>query len=69
MIDKSQLVVVSVTGLGDFIPLRDLTKQMYQQAFAGYPWFENLSDEEVFRRLDTQSSYPGFGGTWLINDD
>lgn len=34
--------------------------KIYQQAFAGFPWFENLSDEEVQSRWKTQSSKDGF---------
>lgn len=33
---------------------------MYQAAFAGYPWFENLSDEVVRNRWQNNSLQPGF---------
>lgn len=33
---------------------------MYQQAFAGYPWFEELSDQEVARRLESHTEQTGF---------
>jgi RimJ/RimL family protein N-acetyltransferase len=33
---------------------------MYQQAFAGYPWFEGLSDQEVARRLENHAEQTGF---------
>jgi len=35
-------------------------KVIYQLAFAGYPWFENLSQEEVNLRWQTQSARRGF---------
>lgn len=35
-------------------------KEMYQRAFAGSPWHETLSDEEVTARLDANMSKPGF---------
>lgn len=33
---------------------------VYQRAFAGYPWFENLSDDEVQKRLVNNSGKNGF---------
>lgn len=35
-------------------------KSAYKAAFAGFPWRENLSEEEVNRRWESQSSQPGF---------
>jgi RimJ/RimL family protein N-acetyltransferase len=34
--------------------------ETYQRAFAGYPWFEDLSDEEILRRWTRDSSQPNF---------
>lgn len=34
--------------------------RIYRRAFAGFPWFENLSDEEVGSRWLKSSGYPGF---------
>lgn len=51
-------------------------KEMYKRAFAGLPWFEDLSVEEVEKRWKNQSTKRGFsclvadeegkviGGTW-----
>lgn len=39
----------------------DVTKiqSIYQEAFKGFPWYENLSIEEVNRRWKMQSDKPG----------
>lgn len=41
------------------VNISDLRK-LYQAAFAGPPWYEQLSDEEVLRRLQANMSKPGF---------
>lgn len=33
---------------------------IYQEAFAGYPWFEQLSNEEVIKRWEANSAQPNF---------
>ncbi len=38
----------------------DAVLQVYQRAFAGFPWHENLSDEEVTVRWNKQSAMSGF---------
>lgn len=38
----------------------DSIAAVYQRAFAGFPWFENLSDAEVRRRMTDSSSKTGF---------
>lgn len=35
-------------------------KAIYRAAFAGFPWFEDLSDAEIERRWRTQRAKPGF---------
>ena len=34
--------------------------EVYQRAFAGFPWFEELSDEEVLQRWEEQSTMNSF---------
>lgn len=48
-------------------PYQRETIVAYQAAFAGYPWFENLSVEEVLKRFNKYLSTPGFEGIWLID--
>jgi RimJ/RimL family protein N-acetyltransferase len=33
---------------------------MYKDAFAGYPWFENLTFDEAFKRVNDHASREGF---------
>lgn len=67
-IDREQFISESVEPESTTVfPYRDEMKVVYQQAFAGYPWHEDLSDEEVYRRLDSQVSKPGFEGIWLLD--
>lgn len=35
-------------------------KRIYRESFRGFPWHEELSDEEVERRISRQFSLPGF---------
>ena len=37
-------------------------KDMYRLAFAGFPWHEELSSEEIDSRFDKQQSMRGFSG-------
>lgn len=37
-------------------------KIVYQHAFAGYPWFEDLSEDEVGDRWSVMIEKPGFSG-------
>ena len=48
-IDREQFSLQNIEqGSAVEFPHRDEMKDIYQQAFAGYPWFEKLSDEEVY---------------------
>ena len=49
----------------------DVPRQLaiYQAAFAGYPWFENLSDDTVQKRWQSDSAQPGFKCLVAIIDD
>ena len=38
----------------------DQVSKMYKEAFAGFPWFEDLSAEEVSKRLDSNMTKGGF---------
>jgi len=38
----------------------DQVSKMYKEAFAGFPWFENLSTEEVNKRLNSNLEKRGF---------
>lgn len=38
----------------------DQILKMYQEAFAGFPWFEDLSTEEVAKRLSSSITKDGF---------
>ena len=42
--------------------------QIYQAAFAGYPWFEPLTIEEVLQRLEPLFVKPGFTGCVVVGD-
>jgi ribosomal protein S18 acetylase RimI-like enzyme len=54
--------------------------RIYAQAFAGYPWFENLSRDTVSQRIQIHTEKPGFelvvaensgilsGATWFYED-
>ena len=33
---------------------------VYQEAFAGFPWYEDLSFEEILRRISSNMGNPGF---------
>lgn len=46
-----------------------LIKVIYKRAFAGFPWFEDLSDEEVESRWQTQINKPSFQGIVALEDD
>lgn len=37
-------------------------EKVYKRAFAGFPWYENLSKKEVRHRLDAQETKRGFSG-------
>lgn len=41
---------------------------LYQDAFSGFPWFENLSEAAVRARLEKIFSFPGFRGIVLEKD-
>ena len=42
---------------------------VYKRAFAGLPWHEDLSDEEVLRRWEEAFSLPGFRCFVAIDED
>ena len=48
---------------------RERILDIMQAAFAGFPWFEALSRDEVVRRLDSQMSLPEFEAIVAENDD
>ncbi|RJR30428.1 GNAT family N-acetyltransferase [Candidatus Microgenomates bacterium] len=50
------------------IPYREQTVNIYQRAFAGFPWYEDLSVEEIAKRIEADFVKPGFEGVWAIND-
>jgi RimJ/RimL family protein N-acetyltransferase len=54
-----------------FVERFDEVKNLYARAFAGYPWFENLDDEEVTTRLQEQVKRPGFSAflATLMSDE
>lgn len=51
------------------VPHYNATVQAYQAAFAGYPWFEELSHEEIQKRIAKDVSRTGFSGVWLSQND
>jgi GNAT superfamily N-acetyltransferase len=51
------------------IPQFEQTIQVYKDAFAGYPWFEDLTAEQVQRRIENDLSRPGFEGVWFIDEN
>ena len=55
----------------DLNPVLDYKEvhRVYKAAFAGFPWHEDLSNEEVDRRLSSQFAMPGLSGFVLIEDD
>lgn len=42
---------------------------VYKRAFVGYPWYEDLSAEELWRRWNSHSSKRGFDGLVGIKDN
>lgn len=49
------------------IPNLNQTVSAYREAFAGYPWFEKLSDLQVQERIEKDLAKPGFGGVWFLD--
>lgn len=49
------------------LPFFEETLIAYKQAFAGYPWFEELSYEEVEKRIKNSFETKGFEGVWLTD--
>jgi len=57
------------TTLGAFLVIRKLSQEdlsrvevIYRRAFAGFPWFETLTHDEVMKRLVPLFAKPGFTG-------
>ena len=42
---------------------------IYGRAFAGYPWYEELSEETIRNRWETQRRFPGFRCLVCENDE
>lgn len=51
-------MIIRTLGSDDWSVLADLIRT----AFAGFPWYENLSDEEIVRRVQVYGSKPGLAG-------
>lgn len=51
------------------LPAPQQTIQGYKEAFSGYPWFENLTVEDVQSRIEKDMKRPNFAGVWFVDSD
>lgn len=58
-----------IIGSEVFAKNRDQIETAYQNAFSGHPWYENLSVQEVRKRLDKDQSRSGFNAFIAENTD
>lgn len=50
------------------IPKFEQTAKTYQAAFAGYPWYENLTSIQTKERIKSDLNRPGFEGVWFVDE-
>ncbi len=63
-----QLLVVSA-GAEAFRERRQEMAEILKQCFAGYPWYEDLSEEDAQSRIDSHVSKPGFDAIMFEDQD